>query len=463
MPRGQRHFLDRLIVCGALGFLAALAGCGERSLQHAAAREVAQVAWPHELMPAADVPIVTPSSQARAWLQAGQLALEHPALVELPHAEWGGFRASQPSARAIAFTAGEGQVLEVELARPSAEAEAPEFGPVEVQLFLLDASGAEERQVPLAVLAADESTLRFRLPEPATYIVRLRPAPMTDTMYYLQIELGAVLPSPVRGYTASSFFGASRDSGKRHHEGVDIFAPRRTPVIAVADGRALYRSNKLGGHSIWINTPGVSYYYAHLERVAVGGGQRVHAGDIVGYVGDSGNASSVGTHLHFGIYRWGKEPIDPLPLLEERRFTEPPVAAFEPVDNVTVFEPGERRAQQRPKCSARFPDSMSTLRICLAAELAAPHPAAVERAGDCDRISAAIAAGKLPCLDLGGRSSAPPLELIAAATLPVELAPRSAVLELAGDGIEPATLACNAASAGLPGVCTPQVRRTMVF
>jgi hypothetical protein len=200
---------------------------------------------------------------------------------------------------------------------------------------------------------------------------------------------------------------------------VDIFAPRRTPVLAVADGRASYRVSNLGGHSIWLNTPGVSYYYAHLERVAVGGGERVRAGDIVGYVGDSGNAASVGPHLHFGIYKWGSEPVDPLPLLEERRFAGSPEAAFET----------EKTGRPAPKCSARFPDSISTQRICLAFEHA---------------------------------DVAPPSTLIAAATLPVELAPISAVLTIDSASDAP-TLTCSSATSGLPGVCIPRARRVMTF
>jgi hypothetical protein len=267
--------------------------------------------------------------------------------------------------------------------------------------------------------------LRFRLPETSTYVIRLQPESAAGALYYLEVELGSVLPLPVRGYTVGSRYGASRDSGRRHHEGVDIFAPRRTPVLAVADGRATYRAGKLGGHSIWLNAPGASYYYAHLERVAVGGGERVRAGDILGYVGDSGNAASVGPHLHFGIYKWGSEPIDPLPLLEERRFAGPPDAAFETM---------ERTGAPPPKCSARFPDSMSAERVCLASET--------------------------PERPLAG--VAPPLTLIAAVTMPVELAPRSLVLPPEGIDDVPA-LSCSSAAAGLPGVCSVHARRVVTF
>jgi hypothetical protein len=117
-------------------------------------------------------------------------------------------------------------------------------------------------------------------------------------------------------------FGAARDGGARHHEGVDIFAPRSTPVLAVVDGRAVYRENRLGGKTVWLNAPGASYYYAHLDRAAITGTERVRAGDVLGYVGNTGNAATTVPHLHFGVYRWGKGAIDPLPLLGAGTFRE---------------------------------------------------------------------------------------------------------------------------------------------
>jgi len=74
---------------------------------------------------------------------------------------------------------------------------------------------------------------------------------------------------------------------------------------------------------VWLSTPGMSYYYAHLERATVSPGQRVRVGDVIGYVGNSGNAATTDPHLHFGIYRWGRGAVDPFPLLQARRFREP--------------------------------------------------------------------------------------------------------------------------------------------
>src|SRR5688500_13322247 len=114
----------------------------------------------------------------------------------------------------------------------------------------------------------------------------------------------AALPIPVVGAEAGSIrrlFGASRDAGRRHHAREDILAQRLTPVLAVAAGRAMPRQDALGGNTVWLNTPGTSYYYAHLDRVAVKEQQYVKVGDVLGYVGNTGNATGMPPHLHFGV------------------------------------------------------------------------------------------------------------------------------------------------------------------
>jgi murein DD-endopeptidase MepM/ murein hydrolase activator NlpD len=259
----------------------------------------------------------------RAWLDAAQRALVDPTSVELPYAQWGGFLAHSPSALGLAFAGFEDQVLALELTRPEQRAPGTGEGRIYVELFRVEGRGDRVRHVRLAGAPADSAAFQFRLPQRATYIVRLQPELATDALYHLTLELDAALPFPISGLrddSVGSFFGAPRDGGARGHEGIDIFAPRLTPVLAVADGRATPRQNRLGGKTVWLNTPGKSYYYAHLERAAVRGGQRVRAGDVLGYVGNSGNAIATLPHLHFGIYDWGKGAVDPLPLLRSQRF-----------------------------------------------------------------------------------------------------------------------------------------------
>ena len=177
----------------------------------------------------------------------------------------------------------------------------------------------------LTALRPSASSVKTRLPSDGVYDVLVQTGAASTGYYDLTLELGASLPFPVVGAEAGSIrglFGASRDAGRRNHEGVDIFVQRLTPVLAVAEGNAMPRRDELGGNTVWLNTPGTSYYYAHLDRIAVRDQQRVKVGDVLGYVGNTGNASGVPSHLHFGVYRWGREPIDPLPLLVGQRFNK---------------------------------------------------------------------------------------------------------------------------------------------
>jgi len=122
-------------------------------------------------------------------------------------------------------------------------------------------------------------------------------------------------------------FAESRDGGGHAHEAVDILAPRNTPVHAVDNGTVekLFTS-KAGGLTIYQFDPDSQfcYYYAHLERYARGlhEGQQIARGEVIGYVGTSGNAPAQTPHLHFAIFElgpdrhwWKGRPIDPYLIL----------------------------------------------------------------------------------------------------------------------------------------------------
>lgn len=121
-----------------------------------------------------------------------------------------------------------------------------------------------------------------------------------------------VFPVDFRGkpYYAQAFNAA--------HHGTDIFAPRGTQVFAVDDGRVRKADDPKGGLVAYLTTAdGTKYYYAHLEDF-IGDAQRsVKAGDVIGTVGNSGNAAGKATHLHFQVSLPNVGTVDPYPLLQQ--------------------------------------------------------------------------------------------------------------------------------------------------
>jgi murein DD-endopeptidase MepM/ murein hydrolase activator NlpD len=130
------------------------------------------------------------------------------------------------------------------------------------------------------------------------------------------------LPVPVYDVAVRDIadtWGEARSQG-RSHEGTDIFAKRGTPVYSATKGYVVrVGENNLGGTIVFTMGPGgVRYYYAHLDSIANGikTGSEVTADTVLGFVGDSGNASGTPPHLHFGMYDNGAQ--NPYPLLIDR-------------------------------------------------------------------------------------------------------------------------------------------------
>jgi peptidoglycan LD-endopeptidase LytH len=131
----------------------------------------------------------------------------------------------------------------------------------------------------------------------------------------------AALRMPVVGIKAFDLYnswGDPRDGGKRSHRGIDIFASRGTPIVAVSDGIISYIGDQpKGGHCLWLTTEaGTSFYYAHLDRWAPGlyEGMEVQSGDLLGFVGNTGNALTTPPHLHFAVNQ-NDEMVNPFPIL----------------------------------------------------------------------------------------------------------------------------------------------------
>jgi murein DD-endopeptidase MepM/ murein hydrolase activator NlpD len=142
---------------------------------------------------------------------------------------------------------------------------------------------------------------------------------------------------PVAGIHASDLRDNFDDARAGHmHRALDIMAPRGTAVLAAVDGkvRKLFTS-RAGGLTLYQTDPleETIYYYAHLERYADGirEGMALHKGDVIAYVGTSGNAPPKRPHLHFAIQRlpatkewWKGEAVNPYPILMEHGVTIQP-------------------------------------------------------------------------------------------------------------------------------------------
>jgi murein DD-endopeptidase MepM/ murein hydrolase activator NlpD len=139
---------------------------------------------------------------------------------------------------------------------------------------------------------------------------------------------------PIDGIDVESFKGGfdERRGGDRPHEAVDMLAPRNTPVHAVENGTiAKLFNSKAGGLTIYQFDPGgrLCYYYAHLERYADGlhDGEAVSQGEVIGFVGTSGNAPPNTPHLHFAVFElngdrkwWQGRAIDPYVAFKNKEF-----------------------------------------------------------------------------------------------------------------------------------------------
>jgi murein DD-endopeptidase MepM/ murein hydrolase activator NlpD len=154
----------------------------------------------------------------------------------------------------------------------------------------------------------------------------LTPADVAMMTRQITMPLDGIDPTTLRNN-----FDERRGGGSRQHEALDIMAPRGTPIRSAAAGRVLSLfTSANGGLMVYAADPSERWVlmYAHLDRYAPGltDSSRLARGQIIGYVGSTGNASPNAPHLHFAIARsadvkrWSRgKPIDPLPVLVEAR------------------------------------------------------------------------------------------------------------------------------------------------
>jgi peptidoglycan LD-endopeptidase LytH len=247
------------------------------------------------------------ATPAAPWLEAAAAALSEAPMIMAPYAETGRF-STLPDALGYRVELRAGERLRVELATDGRDG-----------LFLELFEGVPEPGRPAVRALAGNGVLEYEARRSRTVLLRLQPRPATAASYTLLVGRSAALAFPVmwEGAEVISHFLDSRDGGDRRHLGVDIAAPRGTPVVAAAAGLVeRVEETDLGGLVIWIREPatGRFHFYAHLDRQLVASGARVAAGDTIGTVGTSGNAPESTPHLHYGVFA-GHVALDPLPLL----------------------------------------------------------------------------------------------------------------------------------------------------
>jgi peptidoglycan LD-endopeptidase LytH len=257
----------------------------------------------------------------RDWLSAGGSVLVNATPVDLPLRETGYLSPDEPGARAWRFSLAQGRRLVITLETVAAD-------PFRVYLDLFELRG-EPPELQLVASAEEAAAhLEFEPERDGTFVLRLQSELLRGGRFTITEETTATLTFPIEGREAqgmASTFGDARDAGVREHQGIDIFAPRGTRVVAAAEGWVSSAGmNNLGGKVIWIRTwRGQSHYYAHLDEQLVGADTHVRAGESIGTVGNTGNARTTAPHLHFGIYR-SSGAIDPFPFVVTG--TAPPAA-----------------------------------------------------------------------------------------------------------------------------------------
>ena len=207
---------------------------------------------------------------------------------------------------------------------PPAPAVAPTSAPTSVPPAAPDAAPPGQDQGG-SVVQTDLSDTELPMRPSSSALSAANAAPGTAS------ALPGKLMVPVQGVKASALtdtFDQPRGN-QRHHEALDIMAPKGTPVVAAADGKVVKLfTSKPGGLTVYQFDPSekFAYYYAHLDRYADGlqEGMVLKRGDVLGYVGVTGNSDPNAPHLHFAVVEltpekqwWKGTPLNPFPLLKD--------------------------------------------------------------------------------------------------------------------------------------------------
>ena len=259
------------------------------------------------------------------WASAAVRALREAPTITLPFEEEGFLFAETPEARSYRVELRRGQRLSIEANLDGGD---PFRVFIDVYRMPQDASNS-----PLPVFSSvfHSERLEYVASRRAEYIVRLQPELLRGGRYHITLRVDASIAFPVKERDTRavlSFFGDSREGGSRNHRGVDIFAPRGTPVLSATNGR-VYRveTTRIGGKVVWVRDSDEQQriYYAHLDSQVVRSGMEVQRGTLLGFVGNTGNARTTPPHLHFSVYSRGA--VDPFYYLYHPSQTLPDASA----------------------------------------------------------------------------------------------------------------------------------------
>jgi len=271
------------------------------------------------------------TSMGSAWIVSSLSVLQKALDITIPYQETGYFPAESVSAAAYRFSVLQGQKISIHLSKKPG-----------IQYMIYIDVWEQPANGQMKLLASADTvnhSLEFEAKASGTIFMRLQPELLRGGQYHLEITAGPSLGFPVQSSNSShikSIFGDGRDGNSRKHEGVDIFAPLRTPAVASAEGTVTrVNENNLGGKVVWMRPKDKDYtlYYAHLDLQVAKEGQIVLPGDTLGLVGNTGNARTTSPHLHFGIYTTGGA-VDPMPFVHTAQ--EPPARITAALNNLNA-------------------------------------------------------------------------------------------------------------------------------
>lgn len=254
---------------------------------------------------------LTETALGTQWASAAVRSLRDAPTIALPFEEEGFLFAETPEARSYRVELRRGQRLSIEADLDGGD---PFRMFIDVYRMPEDASSS-----PFPVLSSGSLTeaLEYVSTRRAEYVVRMQPELLHGGRYRIELRVAASIAFPVAERDTRavlSFYGDSRDGGSRDHRGVDIFAPRGTPVLSGTNGR-VYRveTTRIGGKVVWVRDSDqvTRTYYAHLDSQVVRDGMEVQRGTLLGFVGNTGNARTTPPHLHFGVYIRRQGSVDP--------------------------------------------------------------------------------------------------------------------------------------------------------